>query len=198
LEKWRKKGRKRKGKKKGDTSFFSEPCEKELPENLRKALEMAGSRVGDFLAFWGFKKAYGILWLHLFLSPHPLTHKELTKRTGLSKTLVSLSLKEMIAWGAVIGEGEGKNRVYYAETHIGKMIQNVLQKREIRYLLSAQESFQDLYEAWLSHPTAPLLGKRILYLKELTERAVQAVKTYLATSRIQIFSLRRFFSAPSP
>jgi len=95
-------------------------------------LEVADT-VGRLMEFWGFKRPMGRMWTLLYLSPSPLGAAELGDQLKMSAGAVSMTLNELLKWGAVKKSWRpGERRDFYeAETGIGKLVQRVLREREL-------------------------------------------------------------------
>jgi HTH-type transcriptional regulator, glycine betaine synthesis regulator len=95
-------------------------------------LEVADT-IGRLMEFWGFKRPMGRLWTVLYLSPAPLGAAELGEQLKMSAGAVSMTLSELLKWGAVKKSWRpGERRDFYeAETSIGKLVQRVLREREL-------------------------------------------------------------------
>jgi len=85
------------------------------------------------MEFWGFKRPMGRMWTLLYLSPAPLGAAELGEQLKMSAGAVSMTLNELLKWGAVKKSWRpGERRDFYeAETSIGKLVQRVLREREL-------------------------------------------------------------------
>lgn len=95
-------------------------------------LEVLSDKVGDFVAYWGFKKIHGKIWTHLFASTTPLDASELIRRLKISKALVSLTLKDLLHYQVVfeVGKSDRGTLLYRANQNIAGVIVNVLKNRE--------------------------------------------------------------------
>jgi len=95
-------------------------------------LEVADT-IGRLMEFWGFKRPMGRIWTLLYLSPAPLGAAELGEQLKMSAGAVSMTLNELLKWGAVKKSWRpGERRDFYeAETGIGKLVQRVLREREL-------------------------------------------------------------------
>lgn len=95
-------------------------------------LEVADT-IGRLMEFWGFKRPMGRMWTLLYLSPAPLGAAELGDQLKMSAGAVSMTLNELLKWGAVKKSWRpGERRDFYeAETSIGKLVQRVLREREL-------------------------------------------------------------------
>jgi len=70
-------------------------------EKIEEKKKRLADSVGDFIRYWGFKEVHGRIWVHIYLSDNPITAKELTKKLGVTKGLVSTALAELIAYQVV-------------------------------------------------------------------------------------------------
>jgi len=172
----------------------SDPAE-EIPFASSPNYLRAAKAVGSFIEFWGFKRIHGMIWFVLYTSPRPLSQSELVAITRFSKASISLALKEMLGWGVIhlVPAHKGKERFYTAETHLGKMVRNVLERREKAILEEALQSFSALLEEGRKTPSPSFSLKRVENLHRLTRVALTAVEEFLRRSRLSVHSLRGFF-----
>lgn len=114
----------------------------------------AAEAMGRLMEFWGFRRHMGRIWTVLYLSPEPMTTLGLSETLQLSSSAVSLSLAELVRWGAVRKTwrpGERKD-FYEAETSVWKLLRRVYERRELSLIREANEAFteaqQRLDDAW--------------------------------------------------
>lgn len=90
--------------------------------------------IGAVMEFWGFKRAMGRVWTVLYLSPAAVTAAELGERLGMSAGAVSMTVAELLGWGAIrkLRRAGDRRDFYEAETQIGKLITRVIRERELR------------------------------------------------------------------
>jgi DNA-binding transcriptional regulator GbsR (MarR family) len=102
-------------------------------ETVTQAELQVADTVGRLMEFWGFKRPMGRMWTLLYLSPEPLSAAELGDQLKMSTGAVSMTLNELLKWGAVRKTWRpGERRDFYeAETSIGKLVQRVLREREL-------------------------------------------------------------------
>jgi HTH-type transcriptional regulator, glycine betaine synthesis regulator len=114
-------------------------------------LEVADT-IGRLMEFWGFKRPMGRMWTLLYLSPAPLGAAELGEQLKMSAGAVSMTLSELLKWGAVKKSWRpGERRDFYeAETSIGKLVQRVLRERELELVRQFAEALGNA-EAALPH-----------------------------------------------
>jgi HTH-type transcriptional regulator, glycine betaine synthesis regulator len=101
--------------------------------------------VGALIESWGFKRNMGRMWTVLYLDDHPLTAADLGERLGLSTGAVSMLLTELLQWGAikkawVVGE---RREHYEPETSLWKMISRVFRERELNWIKTARDAFEE-------------------------------------------------------
>ena len=87
----------------------------------------------------------GRLWTILYLSPDPMTTADLAETLQLSSSAVSLSLGELVHWGAVRKTwrpGERKD-FYQAESSVWKLLRRVYERRELNLIREAIDAFAD-------------------------------------------------------
>ena len=115
---------------------------------LRRAEQRAADAVGALLVLWGFKRQMGRVWTVLFLSDRPLTAAEACDRLGISTGLLSMTLADLRAWGAVrtvTVPGERRER-YEADVQVWRMVLRVLGSRERAALDEALRIFEGSLE----------------------------------------------------
>lgn len=102
--------------------------------------------VGEFIQYWGFKSIHGKIWLHLFLSQTPLDAKDLMEKLDISKALVSISLRDLMAYDVILEDKLSPNgtRTYIANSDIKSVIEQVLRGRERVMMGKIKGSFQNL------------------------------------------------------
>ena len=108
------------------------------------AVLQVADAVGGLIESWGFKRNMGRMWTVLYLEDHPLTAADLGERLGLSTGAVSMLLTESLQWGVVkkawvVGE---RREHYDAETSIWKMVSRVFRERELNWIKSALDAFE--------------------------------------------------------
>lgn len=108
----------------------------------REAELEAADAIGRLMEFWGFRRHMGRLWTVLYLSPEPMTTAELSETLQLSSSAVSLSLGELVRWGAVRKTwrpGERKD-FYAAENSVWKLLRRVYERRELNLIREAEDA----------------------------------------------------------
>jgi DNA-binding transcriptional regulator GbsR (MarR family) len=111
----------------------------------RESELQAADAIGRLMEFWGFRRHMGRLWTILYLSPEPMTTAELSDTLQLSSSAVSLSLGELVRWGAVRKTWRpGERRDFYeAENSVWKLLRRVYERRELNLIKEAVDAFAD-------------------------------------------------------
>ncbi|MBN2197010.1 MAG: hypothetical protein JW751_29670 [Polyangiaceae bacterium] len=97
--------------------------------------------IGQLMQFWGFKRPMGRMWTLLYLSPDPLGAAELGERLRMSAGAVSMTINELLKWGAIRRTWRpGERRDYFeCEVSIWKLVRRVLHERELTLVREAKE-----------------------------------------------------------
>ncbi len=147
----------------------------------REAELRAADAMGRLMEFWGFRRHMGRLWTILYLSPEPMTTAELSETLQLSSSAVSLSLGELVRWGAVRKTwlpGERKD-FYRAESNVWKLLRRVYERRELNLVREASDAFLDA-QRFLDEVRDQLSGsdrKRVDYMRKRVSRLSALMKT---------------------
>ena len=125
-------------------SAAAKQVESNSSEPLWRDAELrAADAMGRLMEFWGFRRHMGRIWTVLYLSPEPMTTLALSETLQLSSSAVSLSLAELMRWGAVRKTwrpGERKD-FYEAETSMWKLLRRVYERRELNLIRETIETF---------------------------------------------------------
>ncbi|MBA3462100.1 MAG: MarR family transcriptional regulator [Deltaproteobacteria bacterium] len=130
--------------------------------------------IGALIEAWGFKRNMGRMWAVLYLEDHPLNAADLAERLGISTGAVSMTLQELQEWGAVkkawlVGE---RKEHYEAETNIWKPVQRVFRERELQWVKTALDTFEDANKSVgsaLGDARQQLIAQRIAGLVQLAQ-----------------------------
>jgi DNA-binding transcriptional regulator GbsR (MarR family) len=155
---------------------------------LRRAEQRAADAVGALLVLWGFKRQMGRVWTILFLSERPLTAAEACERLGISTGLLSMTLADLRAWGAVrtvTSPGERRER-YEADVQVWRMVLRVLGTRERGALDEALRAFEGALEEVRSSlvDADPALRAAARFRSERLARLVSHTRGAVALLRI--------------
>lgn len=96
---------------------------------------------GEMGSRWGINRTVGQIYALLFISARPLTADEITDKLGVSRSNVSMGLKELSSWRLVrLSHQPGDRRDYYSAPEdvwaIFKTLAEERQRREIDPTLS--------------------------------------------------------------
>ena len=169
---------------------------------MKRAQENPGigalsNRVGEFIEYWGFKKIHGAIWTHLYLSPVPLTASHLISRLGVSKALISLTLKDLIEHRLIVQTEDGtrkKNKTYSANPDVFGVIRNILSKREAGLVANILEECEKLGQKTPDDPDlAGVDPERLENLADMTRTANAALRVLLSPPGISTELLRFLF-----
>jgi DNA-binding transcriptional regulator GbsR (MarR family) len=150
--------------------------------------------VGALIESWGFKRNMGRMWAVLYLDDHPLTAADLGERLGLSTGSVSMLLAELVQWGAVnkawiVGE---RREHYEAETSIWKMVSRVFRDRELRWIRTALQQFEQAAAELEPGRDArrSFIAKRIAGLVQLAQVGAHLLETMLEGESIDSLPIK--------
>ena len=153
---------------------------KEKPLQDLAQLEKA---VGQFMAYWGFKSIHGRIWLHLYLSEHPLDSAELMKRLKVSKGLMSTAVRKLLEYEVIqpVQTGRHGTVFYEANPDLQSVISGVLRSRERLMLNTALDACRRLAkEDRKALRTLQLSHERVQSVTALTESAQSLLSAFLS------------------
>ncbi len=146
-------------------------------------------QIGEFIAYWGFKRVHGRIWTHLVVSDRPLDASALMKKLGISKALVSMSLADLLHYSVVeeAGKSPRGTLLYRANPQFWDVILNVLKIREREMLLRIHAA-QSLVERISSAKAKKheLDMENVAMLGELIGAASEALETFLLKMRFDL------------
>lgn len=85
---------------------------------------------GGFIEYWGFKAVHGRVWTLLALRGAPMPQSEVAKFFGISRSLVSTTMSELVERGLVRPTSDERNAPYEALIDVWPVISDVLRGRE--------------------------------------------------------------------
>ncbi len=159
------------------------------PDNVREAEREVADMVGRLMHFWGFKRPMGRMWTLLYLSPEAIGAAELTERLKMSAGSVSMTLAELVKWGAVKKTWRpGERRDFYeAETSIWKMVRRVLRDRELTLVREFGETLDRVSETLgtsVNQADAQFKRERVQRLRELAKLGEELLSALVAGETI--------------
>jgi DNA-binding transcriptional regulator GbsR (MarR family) len=146
----------------------------ESNELLQTELKVADT-IGALMEFWGFKRSVGRLWTMLYLTAVPLGAAELGEQLSMSTGAVSMTLSELMKWGAIRKTWiPGERRDFYeVETGIWKLLTRVLRERElalVRETTDVLEAASAVFTRQLEKTADPRAQARIRFSLERVHR----------------------------
>jgi DNA-binding transcriptional regulator GbsR (MarR family) len=111
----------------------------------KQTLTLATS-IGKFIEYWGFRRIHGEIWLLIYLSKEPVSTQELLKNLGVSKGLISTSVKTLMEYKLIyqIETENKKEKTFAPYKKVSPIISYVLQNREQVMLSTIVENFNQL------------------------------------------------------
>lgn len=158
-------------------------------ERVEKKKKQLANSVGDFIKYWGFKEIHGKIWVHIYLSEDPITAKELTKKLGVTKGLVSTALAELIAYQVIekVSVGDARSSGYQSNTDLVQVINNILRNRELKLTTKIKEDSEELAREMVD--AEPAMVEKINKLQDMTQFAVDCLQKLLNS---KVISTGRF------
>jgi DNA-binding transcriptional regulator GbsR (MarR family) len=86
--------------------------------------------IGAFIEYWGFKAVHGRIWTLLALSRTPLSQTQVAQVLGVSRSLVSGAMSELMEHGLVRPVDDARKAPYVAVLDVWPTISDVLRARE--------------------------------------------------------------------
>lgn len=178
------------------TEISHSPSRKLQHSELRVA-----DAVGALMELWGFRRQLGRVWSVLFLSDKPLAAPELCERLQISTGLLSMSLSELRRWGVVrtIPVPGSRKEHFEAETHIWKLVRQVLAQRERKAMEDALRVFEEALSAARgalvdASPRAKTIIRhqvhRLEQLVTLTRAGLGLLRVLLESARVDLSPLK--------
>lgn len=148
---------------------------------LDKRVLKVCDEVGSFIEYWGFKAIHGRVWTLLAISDGPLSQIEIAERLGVSRSLISTVMSELVEYGLVRAVSQHRNAPYEAVIDVWPTISDVLRQREWMLLESARNSLEAAREeAELAGEGHAYRIERIQLLLTMTELAQALLKVLIA------------------
>jgi DNA-binding transcriptional regulator GbsR (MarR family) len=148
------------------------------------ALRSLADAVGDFIRYWGFRRAHGKIWTHIYLSNEPLSAVELTKSLKISKALASLALKELVEYGLIsFSYTDGKTKKYQAADDIFEVIREILTNREKVLIEKAKIKFDELQRIRETTHQSTTQKNRMATLSDMIESADIGINLLLVSDK---------------
>jgi len=118
------------------------PASREHNPRLEEAVHQTCDAVGAFIEYWGFKNVLGRVWALLAIHREPLTQIAIAEKLGVSRSLVSGAVAELLERGLVSQTDNRRNAPYVAELDVWPTIAHVLRTREWVLLEAARHALE--------------------------------------------------------
>jgi DNA-binding transcriptional regulator GbsR (MarR family) len=182
------------------SSILSSPLSSPAPTTLASAempeMKEFSEQIGEFIHYWGFKRVHGRIWTHLFLAEAPLDASDLVQQLGISKALVSISLRELLEYEVIqeVGKSPEATNLYRTNPDILSVIMSVLRGREKRMLARLQDAHENLARVGAEKRKAAGISQRHLdQVSSLIGRAVNGLDALMALSAVDFGDWRKEF-----
>jgi DNA-binding transcriptional regulator GbsR (MarR family) len=148
---------------------------------------------GEMGSRWGINRTVGQIYALLFISAQPLTADEITDRLGVSRSNVSMGLKELSSWRLVrLSHQPGDRRDFYSAPEdvwaIFKTLAEERQRREIDPTLSM------LRDALLEAPASPEERHAQARMREMHDLIEQLTEWFAEVRKLSPSTLEKLMS----
>lgn len=148
---------------------------------------------GEMGSRWGINRTVGQIYALLFISAQPLTADEITDRLGVSRSNVSMGLKELSSWRLVrLNHHPGDRRDFYSAPEdvwaIFKTLAEERQRREVDPTLSM------LRDALLEAPTSPEERHAQARMREMHDLIEQLTEWFAEVRKLSPSTLEKLMS----
>ncbi len=145
---------------------------------------------GEMGSRWGLNRTLGQMYALLYVSPRPLNADDITAKLGISRSNVSMGLRELQAWRLVrLEHHPGDRREYFSAPqdvwHIFSTLAEERQRREIEPTLSM------LREALLETPGSAEEAHAQARMREMYELMDQLTTWFNEMNRLPPDTLAR-------
>jgi DNA-binding transcriptional regulator GbsR (MarR family) len=125
-----------------DPELETGPTSDPLNDRLTRRVLRVGEAVGRFIEYWGFKTIHGRVWVLLALHKEPLAQTEIAQILGVSRSLISGSVADLVTHGLLRPVGDHRNAPYEAMIDFWPTIADILRGREWMLLESARVALE--------------------------------------------------------
>ncbi|HEU0153961.1 MAG TPA: GbsR/MarR family transcriptional regulator [Arenimonas sp.] len=148
---------------------------------------------GEMGSRWGINRTVGQIYALLFISAQPLTADEITDRLGVSRSNVSMGLKELSSWRLVrLNHQPGDRRDFYSAPEdvwaIFKTLAEERQRREVDPTLSM------LRDALLETPDSPEERHAQARMREMHDLIEQLTEWFAEVRKLSPSTLEKLMS----
>ncbi len=151
-------------------------------------LELA-KEIGGFIEHWGFKEIHGRVWTLIFMASEPIDANFLIDKLNVSKSLISMTLKDLIYYSVIIEAPKvGPTVCYIANFNIKDVIFDVLSKREAKILVKIKQACKTAEEEVSNQPQVFSI-KRAQQVSKMVNNAEFSLKSLLSLKDTKILKL---------
>ncbi len=148
---------------------------------------------GEMGSRWGINRTVGQIYALLFISARPLTADEITDRLGVSRSNVSMGLKELSSWRLVrLSHQPGDRHDFYSAPEdvwaIFKTLAEERQRREVDPTLSM------LRDALLEAPDSPEERHAQARMREMHDLIEQLTEWFAEVRKLSPATLEKLMS----
>ena len=144
----------------------------------------AADAVGRFIEWWGFKAITGRVWVLLCVSEQALSQHEIATLLGVSRSLISGTIAELVDYRLVRPVGQQRGAPYVANLDVWATISDVLRAREWMILETVRQALdaavQEAKRHDASHGPLPYSLKRLKLLLRMTELAQMLLRMLIS------------------
>lgn len=162
---------------------------------LHPAVRALANHVGEFMAYWGFKRVHGRIWTYLAVSREPLDANELIRRLRVSKALVSMTLSDLTRFRAILyaGKSERKTQLYKVNPEVMTVIFGVLMQREHRIVSKVESALGKVRALSEADCTACGISSRSVdEILTLTKAALRALDGLISMYQFDLTRVKTF------
>jgi len=154
-----------------------------LPSQIKLA-----DLIGKFIEYWGFKSAHGRIWTVIFLAKEPVNAKYLVENLGVSKALISMSIKDLLYYNVIeeVKKDGPSTQKYTYNKEIFEVITNVLKNRESQLLRDINSQITKVTDCESDKINDPVSKDQLGALKDMSETAEKALTALVNIDKINI------------
>lgn len=164
---------------------------KATPKLHPQVFELATS-IGDFIEYWGFKQIHGKIWTLIFLSNKPVDANYLIEKLEVSKSLISMSIKDLLEYNVIQRHDTINGTVHYqANPDIWSVIQNVLLSREAKLLVKIKSDCNKVKKINPEEISDSVSKKQLKQLAQMTGTATKTLKTFNKLKQLSLLDFSK-------
>jgi len=153
-------------------------------DRLEARILSACDAVGAFIETWGFRSIHGRVWTLLALRSSPMAQTEIAEHLGVSRSMVSLAVNELVHYGLVRPLSDHRNAPYEARLDVWPTITDVIRGREWMLIERARIAFEaaldEAEQATVEGRPVPYDTQRLRLLLRMTEFAQVTLRAVLS------------------